>query len=41
MWGVRLVVVVVVRGKERLPNLLLKHCFERICVGDGEWWWLC
>ena len=34
------VVLVVVRrrGKERLPNLLLKHCFERICVGNGEWW---
>jgi len=28
------------RGKERLLNLLLKYCFERICVGDGEWWWL-
>ena len=47
MWGVWLVVVMVFvvavmrsKGEERLLNLLLKHCFERICVGDGEWWWL-
>ena len=28
------------RRKEKLLNLLLKCCFDRICVGDGEWWWL-
>jgi hypothetical protein len=26
--------------EEGLLNLLLQNCFERICIGDGEWWCL-